>query len=238
MGRDVKRILARAAGELVSQHTVEETLDQVLAMCVEMIDGCDLAGISLVRDGRVRTLAATGEVLRAIDDMQFRLQEGPCYDAIRLQEVVTADDLATDTRWPTWGPIVSDKTGVHSSMSFRLFSTHQALGALNLYSKVPAAFGPEDALEGQVVASQAAVTLAAILQEEQLKRAVETRTVIGQATGILMERFELDADSAFAVMRRLSQDLNIKLYALARGLVETGHLPGLDPGGQPPRTEA
>jgi GAF domain-containing protein len=228
LDRDFNSSVERAARDLADEHTVEETLDRVIALCVEVIAPCELAGVSIVEDDRVRTLAASDELLRRIDDLQFELKEGPCYDAIRQHDVISSNDLATDDRWPTWGPLVSDKTGVHSSLSFRLFTTHRSLGALNLYSEVPASFGHEDVLEGHVVAAQAAVAVAATLKEAQLRRAVETRTVIGQATGILMERFGLDPDAAFGVMRRLSQTRNVKLYALARDLVETGHLYGLD----------
>lgn len=227
MNHDFNSTVARAARDLAEEHTVEGALDRVLALCVDVIEHCEHAGISLVEDGRLRTLAATGDLLRSIDDLQFELKEGPCFDAIRQHDVITANDLATDERWPTWGPLVSDKTGVHASMSFRLFTTNHALGALNFYSTVPAAFGHDDVLEGHVVAAQAAVALATALKEEQLERAVATRTVIGQATGILMERFDLDPDAAFGVMRRISQTHNVKLFALARELVETGELVGL-----------
>jgi GAF domain-containing protein len=228
MDRDFNASVARAAREMVEERTVADTLERVLELCVDVIHPCDLAGVSLVEDDRVRTLAASDETLRVIDDLQFELGEGPCFDAMRQHDVVSANDLATDARWPRWGPLVSDRTGVRSSVSFRLFTTQRSLGALNLYSKAVGSFGHEDVLEGHVVAAQAAVAVAATLKEAQLQRAVETRTVIGQATGILMERFGLDPDAAFGVMRRISQTHNVKLYALARELVETGVLEGLN----------
>lgn len=233
MNRDFNSSVVRAARELAEEHTVEGALDRVLTLCVEAIEHCEYAGISLVEDGRVRTLAATGDLLRSIDDLQYELKEGPCFDAIRQHDVITANDLATDERWPTWGPLVSDKTGVHASMSFRLFTTNHALGALNVYSTIPGRFGYDDVLEGHVVAAQAAVALATTLKEAQLKRAVETRTVIGQATGMLMERFDLNPDAAFGVLRRISQTHNVKLFALARELVETGELAALNERPQP-----
>jgi len=235
MNRDFNSNIVRAARDLAEEHSVEGALDRVLTLCVEAIERCEHAGISVVEDGRVRTVAATDDQLRAIDDLQFQLKEGPCFDAIRQHDVMTANDLATDERWPTWGPLVSERTGVHASMSFRLFTTNRALGALNLYSKVPASFGHDDVLEGHVVAAQAAVALAATLKEAQLKRAVETRTVIGQATGILMERFDLDPDAAFGVLRRISQTHNVKLFVLARDLVESGELAGLNDRPSPSR---
>jgi hypothetical protein len=116
---------------------------------------------------------------------------------------------------------------MHSVLSYRLTTHGDVLGALNMYAAAEAAFDHEDVFEGEVLAAHTSVVLAAALKEEQLTRALESRTVIGQATGRLIERFGLNADQAFAVMRRVSQNHNIKLHALAHHLVETGVL--LDP---------
>lgn len=230
MDRETTDAVARAAREMAEAHSVTETLAPLLEMCVEAVEACDFAGISLVEDERVRTLAASDETLREIDDLQFELRQGPCFDAMRQHDVITANDLSTDPRWPQWGPLVSDRTGVRSSMSYRLFTTQRSLGALNMYAKQPSSFTHDDVLEGHVVATHAAVAVAGTLKEAQLTRALETRTVIGQATGILMERFGMDAESAFATMRRVSQTHNVKLHTLASDLVTTGRMPGLAEG--------
>lgn len=185
-----------------------------------------MAGISVAKSGRVRTLAASSELLRIIDDLQFQLGEGPCFDALHEHEVVTATDLATDPRWPRWGLLMAERTGIHASMSFGLGSNGEALGALNLYSRTPGSFGPQDAVLGYVVAAYTAADVAKTRQVQQLSTALESRTVIGQATGILMERFGLDAQSSFDVLSRISQTNNIKVAAVAAGLVEHGRLPG------------
>jgi transcriptional regulator with GAF, ATPase, and Fis domain len=241
---DFNRRVVDAVRELGARPTVSTTLESTVDLAVRSVDHCDMAGVSVVDGTRIRTLAASNEQLRQIDQLQFEVQEGPCYDALRLRDVVSASNLARDARWPRYGPRLARATGVRSSLSFRLFTTDRSLGALNLYAQRTDAFDHDDVLEGHVVSAVAAVVVAASLKESQLERALETRTVIGQATGILMERFGLGADQAFAVMQRVSQNHNIKLHRLATELVRTGRLPlgndvalDGDVAGHPPATE-
>jgi hypothetical protein len=181
--------------------------------------------VSVVDGDRIRTLSASNDQLRAVDQLQFEFREGPCYDALRFGEFVSAHDLAHDRRWPRWGARLVETSGLHSFLSYRLFTTGPSLGVLNLYALEPSAFDHEDVLEGHVVSAVAAVVLAAGLKESQLERALRTRTVIGQATGMLMERFGLGPEQGFGVMQRISQTHNIKLHLLATELVGTGNLP-------------
>jgi AmiR/NasT family two-component response regulator len=110
-------------------------------------------------------------------------------------------------------------------MSIRLFTDHENLGALDVYARKPDAFTHEDLLDGLIVGAHAAVALSASLEEDHLRRAMDTRRMIGEATGILRERFGLSTDQAFGVLRRMSQTHNIKLYQVAQTLIETGRLP-------------
>lgn len=222
--RDLNRLIAHAVRDMATAPTFDSTLDRAVELCMEAIPSCDLAGIS-IRDSReVRTLAASSELLRQIDDLQFQLTEGPCYDALRLHEVVVSNDLAADERWPRWGSRMVEEVGVRSVLSLRLFTNSDTLGALNLYGRPVTAFGNDDVQEGQVLAAHAAALVASSVKESQLTTALEHRTILGQATGILMERFGLEADAAFGVMRRISQTHNLKLYQIAQHLVSTGDL--------------
>jgi GAF domain-containing protein len=214
--------------QVVARSPLAETLDRAFQTCVEVVDHCDMAAISVAKSGRVRTLAASNELLRIIDDLQFQLGEGACFDALTGQDAVTANDLATDPRWPRWGTLVSERTGLHSTLSFRLALKDAALGTLNLYSETPASFVHQDAVLGYVVAAHTAVAIANTQQVEQLTEALAGRTVIGQATGMLMERFGLDPEAAFGVLRRISQAHNIKIATLAVDLVEHGRLPDIE----------
>lgn len=227
MDFDFNRVLAEAVREMSDETSISTTLERIVQTSVEVVEHCDMAGVSLVTDGEIRTMAATDETLRVIDQLQFEMSEGPCLDALFTDDRVLSNDLASDPRWRTWGPAMETRVGMCSVLSYRLATRRDTLGALNLYAAKVDAFDSDDVFEGEVLAAHTSVVLAATLKEEQLHRALESRTVIGQATGRLIERFGLDADQAFAVMRRVSQNHNIKLHALAEHLVETGVL--LDP---------
>ena len=201
------------------------TLDKVVLVATEIIRGCDLVGISIVHPHGIDTPAGSDQALDRLDELQFVLQEGPCFDALHLQETVYSPDLAQDPRWPHWGPRVTEEIGVGSIVSYRLFTTKDTLGAMNLYSRKTNAFDSDDIYNGQALAAHVAVALSASQHVEQLELAIATRTVIGQAEGILMERFDIPADKAFAVLRRVSQRRNVKLNQVADELVRTRETP-------------
>ena len=217
--------LAEAARAMQGGTSTRETLDKIVHAAIEVVRACDLVGISLVHPGGIDTPAGNDEALNVIDALQFRLHEGPCYDALRSQETVVSSDLATDERWPRWGPLVAKEIGVASVASYRLFTTESSLGAMNLYSRRADAFDADDVYIGQALAAHAAMALAASQNVEHLELAIAHRTVIGQAEGILMERFDLGAAQAFAVLRRLSQARNVKLNHIAEELVRTRETP-------------
>jgi GAF domain-containing protein len=224
-GYEFNRSLAEAARAMSEERGTQATLERAVQMATDILRPCDFAGISLVRPDGVETPAATDEALRRIDELQYELAEGPCLSALRQTDVVVVSNLAEDARWPSWGPYIARELDVHSSMSIRLFTSEENLGALNCYAMKPDAFGGDDVLDGLVVAAHAAVALAGTLEEDQLRRALETRRMIGEATGILRERFGLTTDQAFGVLRRMSQTHNIKLHQVAQTLVDTGTLP-------------
>lgn len=218
---DIARQLADAARSMQGFASTQKTLDQAVLVATEIVEGCDLVGISVVTPDGIDTPAGNDEALNRIDELQFKMREGPCFDALRLQEIVHSRDLATDQRWPTWGPRVAKEIGVVCILSYRLYTTQVTLGALNLYSRKPDAFDTDDTYNGQALAAHVAMALAAAQHAEQLDMGMSTRTVIGQAEGILMERFDIGADQAFALLRRVSSQRNVKLNRLAEELVRT-----------------
>lgn len=222
---EFNRQLADAARAMSEESGTQSTLDRAVQMATDMIGNCDLAGISLVRPDGIDTPAASEETFRLLDEMQYEMGEGPCLEALQQQEVVTSSDLAVDSRWPHWGPRISRETGVHSSMSFRLFTHENSTGALNLYSKRTGAFTHEDYLDGLILAAHAAVALAATLEIDQLHEGLRTRQMIGEAVGMVRERFDLTSDQAFGVLRHLSSTSNTKLHVVAAQIVETGEIP-------------
>jgi AmiR/NasT family two-component response regulator len=106
-----------------------------------------------------------------------------------------------------------------------LFTDEDSLGALNLYSPQPRAFDEVARAEGFVFAAQAAVALRSAQHEEQLRAGMATRNLIGQAQGIVMERFKVTPNQAFAILARISQETNSRLRDVARYLVDTREFP-------------
>ena len=221
--------LAQAARDLGSEN-VETTLETAVRLAVELLDDCHGAGVTLVRrDKTLQTPVATADWVARGDALQYELQEGPCVDAVWVDEIVYCNDLAQEQRWPSWAPRVVDELGVRSMLCLQLFTDHDKVGALNLYSSHPNGFiGVSDQHEAQALASHASVALVAALEIQHLNTVVTNRAVIGQAEGILMERFDIEADRAFHMLQRASSHTNIKLHQIAVEFVRTRHLPSSD----------
>jgi len=221
-----ERVLADAVRDLDAQTDPPHTLQRLVELTPEFFPACDFVGVSLIERGEVRTPAGTNERLRALDESQYEIGQGPCRDAIRTHSTVVVHDLATDPRWPSWGRAMVSELGIRSSLSFRLFTRpDRTWGALNVYSTEKDGFSDEDVVQGQTIAALAAVALARSINDEQLASALQTRTTIGQAIGIVMERYQLDADHAFSVLRRISSQDNLKLRDLAAQVVATREVP-------------
>lgn len=218
--------LARMARDLLSQDSLQDTLDRVVSYA-RKLEGCDRAGITVVRRDSVHTLARSDEVVVTSDRVQDELKEGPCFDAARRgEESYLIPDMAADAdRWPRYGPR-AEKLNIHSMLSFRLFTDAETLGALNLFSSRTGAFGDRSEQVGWLLASHAAVAFSSARSDAHLHTAISSRQDIGVAIGILMERHRLSADEAFSVLSRASQESNTKLRDVARRVAETGDEPG------------
>ena len=222
---EFNRELAAAARDMQDDDS-KQAMQRAVAVATEILPGCDAAGVCVVyRGDRIDTHATSNDYLREVDALQHELDEGPCLDALQQYDTVHSDDLSIDARWPKWGPQVADRVGLRSIVSYRLFSTGQNLGALNLYGRSTAAFTDDDVHDGLALAAHVGVALAAAQEVENLEKALGGRTVIGQATGILMERFDLAPDRAFSVLSRLSQQKNVKLRELSEQIVTTRTVP-------------
>jgi len=220
------RELATAAREMQEDASPKQAMERAVVIATEIIPGCDAAGVCVVyRGDRVDTHATSTDALRQVDALQHELDEGPCLDALQREDTVRSDDLSVDDRWPRWGPEVADRLGLFSIVSYRLFSSNESLGALNLYGRRSAAFTSDDLHDGLTLAAHVGVALAGAQEVENLEKALGGRTVIGQATGILMERFDLEPDRAFSVLSRMSQQRNVKLRRLAEQIVTTRTVP-------------
>lgn len=162
--------------------------------------------------------------------------EGPCLDAAYEQQTVRVSDMAQEDRWPKFSARALE-LGAASMLSFQLYVEGDNLGALNLYSRKPNSFDDDSEHIGLLFASHAAVAFAGAEKVRHLTIAVNRRDLVGQAKGILMERFKINAEQAFTVLTRVSQHNNRKLYDVAEELTRTGHIPGFNANGakaQPP----
>lgn len=218
---------AAIARDLQNQSSEAATLDRIGTLALETIQGCHHAGITVLdRRERLATVTATDHVVRAADAQQYDLGEGPLLDVLAQQDAVISEDLANDDRWPRWAKWVHDNLGAKSMLCFQLFTTERSYGALDMYSDKLDGFDAHDRTVGLALAAHAAVALAASHEEEHLNIAVINRTVVGQAEGILMERYDLTADQAFAMLVRVSQDENRRVNLLAEELIRTRRTPG------------
>ncbi|MGH9230978.1 MAG: GAF and ANTAR domain-containing protein [Acidimicrobiales bacterium] len=215
---DLAQAFADVARALLAEDDLEATLERITQLAVETVKGCEHAGVSLIEGRRIRTPAASDEVARQVDAIQYEVDEGPCLDAMREHESFKIDDLPAQKRWPTFCRRATDEAGVAAMMSYRLFDDEDTMGALNLYSRQAGAFDDEAFAMGSVFATHAAVALAGAQNEEEMRRALETRDVIGQAKGILMAQQGVSADQAFHILRRASQRMNVKLREVAERL--------------------
>jgi GAF domain-containing protein len=223
--------LSELARSLQAESDPERVLDEVVAAAVALIPGVDEGSISVVTGRRnVTSQNASGELPRRVDAVQAEVGEGPCLDAAFEQQTVRVPDMAAEERWPRFAQRAAE-IGAASMLSFQLYVEGDNLGALNLYSRRPNAFDDESEHVGLLFASHAAVAFADAQKIGQLYVAVDSRDLIGQAKGILMERHKITADQAFRLLVRASQDQNRKLRDLAEELATTGTLPETGPGG-------
>ncbi|BBZ06378.1 hypothetical protein MDOR_05470 [Mycolicibacterium doricum] len=212
--------MAELAREVAAPTKIDVVLKRVTATVMELISGADAAGVLLIKGGKFESHAITSELPHQLDVLQEQLQEGPCFEAAVNEPVVRTDDFRTETRWPRYSKAVADM-GVHSGLAFKLYTTSKTAGALDVFSYRPHAFDAEDEAVGSVLAAHAAAAIVASRREKDLQAAIISRDVIGQAKGIIMERFHIDADSAFEPLRQLSQSTQIRLVEIARRIVDS-----------------
>jgi GAF domain-containing protein len=213
-------------GLLLSEETLQSVLDRVAQLARTTIDGCDSAGVTIIQDSKVTTAAATDDFTLKIDNDQYENREGPCLQALSAQEIVTIEDIATESRWPSFSK-AAKRDGLGAVLSLPLAVRDQPMGALNLYSKKANSFGENSQPWGMLFAEQASVAISnaqvydsAIRLAEQLRDAIKTREIIGEAKGILMAQEGVSEDEAFDMLKRVSQNQNVKLRDIAHKVVD------------------
>jgi transcriptional regulator with GAF, ATPase, and Fis domain len=210
--------------ELTQHHraaapNIENILATVTAAAVEFIDGVDYADVMLVRGEQFESRAPTAPLVIDLDAAQVALREGPCLEAALTDTVVRCPDLTHDSRWPRFAATAVD-AGVHRMLSFPLYRDRHGGGALNLMGRDKSLVDREDQTIGALLATHAAIALIATDRVHQFETALASRDLIGQAKGMVMERFDLHADQAFNLITRLSQNTNTPLRIVAGQIID------------------
>ncbi|OZF47626.1 antitermination regulator [Rhodococcus sp. 14-2470-1a] len=213
-----------ALADIVYRGTsADEVYSAICVAATLLVDGCDHASLMVVQRGQPVTVGASDQVARTVDDIERATGEGPCLDAIEQESAQIEPDFLSPTQWPALARGVVTRTPVRGAMGFRLLLGTKKMGALNLFSDTPGAFDGAVADRAIVISAFAAVTVSAIASGEEastLRAGLESNREIGKAIGLLMATHDVGDDQAFEMLRKTSQDMNVKIAALARSVIE------------------
>jgi GAF domain-containing protein len=216
---------AQVSQDLMRIGDETPTLQSVVERAVDVVPACDWASVTLRRRrNRTETVAASSDVARQADQLQYDLDEGPCLEAALTGEPRLSNRLETSEDWPRWGPAAAE-IGVHSILGIQLSTVDEVLGALNLYASEPKAFTPDDIDMAEIYATHATNALTAARMSSGLRTALHSRHMIGVAQGILMQQYELSMEQSFELLRRYSSHSNTKLGEVAEYVVDHRQLP-------------
>jgi GAF domain-containing protein len=222
---EVAAAIASASRAINEPQNVEETLARIVEVARTSIPGFDAVGVSTIdRAGTIETMATTGPLVEELDGLQYGLGEGPCVDTMRGAAMVSAPDIRHEQRWPRYVPRAVE-TGLRSQLAVRLFLDDKGMvGGLNLYSTSRDDIGAYAESLAELFAAHAAIALGHAQEREGLSHALHSRKVIGQAIGILMERYQMNDDRAFAFLVRASSQTNTKLRDVAKEVVDSANV--------------
>lgn len=220
---NVDEPIRSAIVDLINGHArdnaLERTLSSITSSAVDLIDGVDYADVLIVHEGGARSVAATGPLIAELDGVQLRLQQGPCLEAAVGGAMIRCTDMCEELRWPGFAA-AAVAAGVRGSLSYQLLPQHNEVGALNLFGREPRSVDQASEAMGALLATMATVALMTAVNHEQFATALASRDLIGQAKGILMNHYKIDADRAFAMLRDLSQTGNTPLRIVAQRIVD------------------
>jgi GAF domain-containing protein len=218
--------LTALAGVVLSHDDINTTLNEICRIAVRAVPRADGASLTAMGEGGPGAVAASDDWAMSLDEMQYEEHEGPCLDAARTGVVFRIRDMANEPRWPSYMPKAVEQ-GARSMVSLPMTVESKTLGALNVYARVPEAFGAVEVSIAEVIAGHANLasqTAATLFRHrdvaEQLKDAMRSRAVIEQAKGALMCTRRCSADDAWAILVELSQQSNTKLRDVAAQLME------------------
>jgi hypothetical protein len=216
------QLMADAAKATDSPGDITQTLDVLCRGAKETVPGIDSVSVTLRHpDGTFETVAATDSLSAECDRLQYEVGEGPCVDAASGKGLVLSVDVGSDPRWRRYGPLAAGRFSVMAQFAYTMFAAQHTFGGLNLYSASAVALDAEALALAEMFATQGAVAMGHKRTVDELSEGLETRQVIGQATGLLMERYGLDASGAFQFLTRMSQASNLALRLIADEIVRS-----------------
>ncbi len=222
---DMAEQMSEFARVLQAEDDVESLLAHMVKAAIDLVPGTDDASISLITGRRgVESRAPSSDLPRQVDALQTRVGQGPCLDAVFEHRTVSVPDMAHEDRWPRFAEGAMN-LGAASMLAFQLYVEGDNLGAMNLYSRHTNAFNAESEEIGLLIAAHASVAFAESKKMDQMHDALASRDTIGQAKGILMERYGITGNQAFILLVRSSSNTNTKLATIAEYLTGTGELP-------------
>jgi hypothetical protein len=219
---DTASVFTSLAGIVAQGSTSKEMYAAVCVAATLTIPGCDHASLMISHDGACHTAAVSDPVAHQIDKFELALGCGPCLDAIEEQTAQMATDLTNGGRWPALAARVVAETPVRGAMSIQLTADRSKVGALNLFSDTANAFDTTSFERAAVFAAFATVAINAAAHGEDaaaLRRGLARNREIGKAVGMLMLLNDISDDEAFSILRRTSQDSNVKVADIAADLV-------------------
>ena len=215
---------ARLAVELHDADGMTETVEAVVQFALQA-EACSYAGVMLTLRGSREIAAVTDPLVSDLYQLQCEIGEGPVLTALTEGVTVYVAEVRTETRWPAWSARLTQYR-VGSALHVPMWAGEQLIGVLSLFNTRPNAFTTDDEAIAHILARHASVAVASARDDETMAAAVDARKLVGQAMGILMERFDLDETRAFEILKRYSQQHNTKLRDVAQELIDTRKLRG------------
>lgn len=231
--QETRREVAPLIEELAAQLRAgadEDDIYQAIAECsVRLVPGCDHASVSILRGDQFRTLGASDEVARKVDDLEREANDGPCLDAVRDERVQHDADITRDPTWPELAKRTLDETPVRSMLAFRLIHEDVKGGALNLFGDTAGALDDESIEQGAILAAFASIAFSMAQDRRRaanLEQALDSNREIGKAIGLLMAAHNVSSEQALEMLKHASQNMNRKLRDLAAEIVARGEPSG------------
>jgi GAF domain-containing protein len=236
-GADVTDNLTELQRALLGTETLEQFLQELATLAARLVTDGVSCGMTMRPTGRPATVACSDPLASEIDEAQYRLDDGPCLHAMRSGDQVSIEDTAGRERWPRF-EAAAQARGIRSCLALPLVADGKPVGALNLYARRVAAFGPEQVCHAEHLAGNASGALSLMLRlasyselTDQLRSSLTSRAVIYQALGVIMAQERCTQARAFEMLRAASQNSNVKIRDIASAII-TGV------SGEPPQPHA